>query len=154
MLQVGKQYVDPAGVYSVELPEGWDSTMVRGAVQVTGNGRNGGRRHTIVIRASQKPAMSERTLTVADFADLTEVVVRGLPRAKLEGRGDLARARLPGALFTLTFVPRGSHTSYRRTHALLVGSTHLFHVIYTSPAAEPVDESAFNIVVRTLTEGV
>jgi hypothetical protein len=157
-------YVDAAHAYRVGIPRGWTSTAVRGMTQLSPETGDAHGAQQIVIRATEKPTRrdgpsslhdgTQDETVVSELAATTESVLRGLPRAQLESRKTVESARLPGVEFSLTFVPRGMTRMYRRAHAMLVGSTHLYHVIYTSPADQPIDEDAFKTVVTTLNEGV
>ncbi len=139
--------------YVVDLPDGWTPVLVRGAVQFTPSASKLAR-HTIGVRAADRPSqIGEGTpATFGAIVATTEKALRGLPRSKLAASSPLEGAELPGARWALTFVPRGLTRSYRREHVILVGAKHVFHVMYTAPATEPVDEAAFRSVVTTLLE--
>jgi len=150
-----QRYVSSDGAFSVERPEGWNVKLLNGGLVQFSDGDAAHAKQTIVIRAADKPRelIEGKLTTIGDVIVATERVLRGMPRAKLGVRRDVGRAALLGVRFSLTFVPRGLTRTYRREHAVLMGSDHLFHVIYTSPASEPIDEAAFDHMVSTLTEG-
>jgi hypothetical protein len=139
--------------FAANPPTGWQSAEVRGNVQFTS--REPARaKHTIVIRAAEKPReLREGTPSTVDgIVDTTAIVLRALPKSNVASRTTIAGAELPGAVFSLSFVPRGLETRYRREHAVLVGKKRMFHVIYTAPADETVDKTAFDRIVTTLAE--
>jgi hypothetical protein len=145
--------------YMVATPKGWTATMVRGSAQFAPpvGAKSAGRKHTIVIRAQERPAeLTEgKPATREDMLLATEKVLRALPRATVGARTAIADSELPAARYSLTFAPPlADGRSYRREHVVIVGSKRLFHVIYTAPAGEAVDEAALVAMASTLTEGV
>jgi hypothetical protein len=149
-------YANESQGYALVRPQGWEVSEVRGHTQLAPTWDKAKAKHTIVIRAAAKSAQifEGKPTTPADLAESTERALRGLPRAKLAAKATLEGTELPGVRYSVSFVPRGLGKTYRREHALIVGSKHVFHVIYTSPANEPVDEASFKTVVATLTEEV
>ena len=139
--------------FTASLPAGWRSSFVRGNVQLTSPEQSLAK-HTIIVRAADKPReLREGTPATAEhIVDTTEQVLRGLRKAEIARRAAIVGAKLPGAVFTLSFVPRGLARPYQREHAVLVGKKRMFHIIYTAPAGEPVDKAAFERVVTTLVE--
>ena len=157
--ETGERYENAEQGYGLTQPVGWTRDLVRGSAQFAPTAGASGKRnakHTIVVRASEKPRELKegKPTTNEDVIAATELVLRGMPQAKLTAKSAIADARLPGARFSVTFVPPGHKQRYRRDHAVLVGTSRVFHVLYTGPAGEPVDEAAFNKMVFTLSEGV
>lgn len=139
--------------FSVEQPAGWADTVVRGSVQLAPVDAKLAR-HTIVVRATERPReiVEGTPATPAAIIATTEQVLRDWPRTTVAPRGHLSAARLPGARFALTFLPRRLDRTYRREHVVLVGARRVFHVMYTAPANEAIEESALDRVVATLAE--
>jgi hypothetical protein len=152
--EVGKVYRNEAQGYAVAQPDGWDVSTVREHAQLTSSSASK-RKHTIVIRSTPKPAElkeGQRT-TNATIAAATERVLRDLPHAKLEATAKkIEGTELAAVRFSLSFTPRGLARRYQREHAVLVGTKHIYHVIYTAPASEAIDEASFARVVATLSE--
>jgi hypothetical protein len=150
-----ERYANAEQRYTVAQPDGWKPAIVRGLTQFsTANADRA--KHTIVVRAADLPpeiTEGKRT-THKDVIAATERALRGLPRAKLGAPESLLTGQLPGARFSVTFVPRGKQATYRREHAVLIGTRRLYHVMYTRPDDEPIDAAAFQQMVTTLTEGV
>jgi hypothetical protein len=148
-----QRYHNETQGYAVDQPSGWSPAIVRGSAQFS-PGAADKQRHTIVVRSATKPRemIEGQPTTTEQLVAATERVLRGLPKAKLGDRAPIVGAELPGTRFTVTFVPRGQTKSYRRDHAVLVGTKRIFHVFYTSPVNEPVDEAAFKAMVTSLTE--
>lgn len=154
-----ERYTNQAQGYSVDQPVGWNPSIVRGFAQfapkqeTTRSAQN--QNHTIVVRAGliRRELKEGKPTTNDDVAAATENVLRELPRAQIGARTQLQGAVLPGVRFSMTFVPPGRTARYRREHALLFGTQRkVFHVIYTAPAGEQIDEQAFKTMVTTLGE--
>jgi len=156
-LETGEPYTNEEQAYSVLQPPGWIATSVRGSTQFTikPDGQPTKRaKHTIVVRATTKPSeLTEgKPTTRDDVIAATQKVLLALPRSTLTSTQPLPNAELSGTRFTVTFVPPAQRKEYRREHAVLVGTQHIYHVIYTAPASEAIDEAAFTEIVNTLTE--
>jgi hypothetical protein len=149
------RYLDPNKAYTVVQPDAWSPSIVRGLAELRRTD-TAHARHTIVIRASERPAsiIDGKATTREDVLASTTKALVALPGASVASPKPVADAGLPATRFSLTFQPRGLSARYRREHAVLVGAKHLYHVIYTAPAGEPIDERAFSTMVTTLTEGV
>lgn len=149
------RYANGEQRYAVAQPDGWKPATVRGVTQFSSSNADL-TKHTIVVRAADiPPEITEgKATTHKDVIAATERALRGLPRAKVGSPETLLGGELPGARFSLTFVPRGKTSTYRREHAVLIGAKRLFHVMYTRPGNEQIDEAAFKQMVTTLTEGV
>jgi hypothetical protein len=148
-------YANPAQGYSIAKPNGWEASRLRDVVELTPTDNSAKRKHTIVIRSTAKPRelREGKPATKEAIVATTERVLRGLPRAKLEAKAtSIDNSELPAMRMSISFVPQGFTRSYRREHAVLIGAKHIYHVFYTSPASEPVDEASFARVVTTLTE--
>jgi len=148
-----RRYSNEAQGYVIAQPDGWTAWEHRGFAQLTPVRSKSMQRHTIVIRAAKKPqqVVDGKPTTDADLVAATERVLRALPKSTLSTKAAFD-GELKGVRFSLSFVPRGLTRPYRREHALLLGSTHVFHIIYTSPSNEPMDEASFRTVVTTLSE--
>lgn len=142
--------------YSVAQPEGWTPSIVRGSAQFTSRAGAALKKHTIVVRAAEMPReiTEGKSTTRDDVVAATARVLNAMPRARVGEGQVVASTELPATRFSLTFLPRGFKETYRREHVVLVGSKRLYHVIYTAPAGESIDEAAFKTMVTTLTEGV
>jgi hypothetical protein len=138
--------------YSVDVPEDWVTSSPRGVAQFASPKLP---RHTIIIRVADRPKSLGESKPATDDAlvDVTEHVLASLPKATMEKRSVLTAAELPGVLFDLTFAPHGAPVRYHRAHAFLLGEEHLYHVIYSAPAGEPIQTDAYNLIVHSLTEG-
>jgi hypothetical protein len=149
------RYSDPHEAYTVVQPDGWTPGIVRGHTELRRNDAQH-KRHTIVIHSNTRPAeiTDGKATTREDVVATTTKVLRALPKASVSDARPIADTTIPATRFSLTFEPRGLATRYRREHAVLVGSKHLYHVIYTAPANEAIDEGAFTTMVSSLTEGV
>lgn len=148
-------YTDEAHGYSIAKPDGWEASPVRNGVQLSPTNGAAKRKHTIVIRSTERPRelREGQPATKDAIVATTERVLRALPRAKLESQAtSIAGTGLPATRFSLSFDPPGLARTYRREHAVLVGAKHIYHVFYTSPANEPIDEASFTRVVTTLSE--
>ncbi len=141
-----ERYVDPQDGFSVEVPAGWTSTRDRGAVIFTPGADS---RRTLVVRAvPREPSTPARKVLRA-----TRTVVRGLPGAEVQRERSLD-GDVPGVSFSLTFVPPGFDRRYARTHTVVVGDEHVFHVIDTAPAGEQRDDRVVEVAVASLREEV
>jgi hypothetical protein len=152
-----RRHVEVGQDYSVDQPDGWEATSVRGATRIAPGPSAKEAKHTITIRAADRPheIVEGKRARREDIVAATERVLRAMPQAKLEHHRELEGDALSGVRFSVTFVPRGLATKYRRQHVLLFGSSsRIFHVFYTAPAHEPVNEDAFETVVTTLRVGV
>ena len=149
-----QHYANKEQAYSIAQPDGWQVAAANGFAQLSPKSDQTKRKHTIMIRSAEKPReIAEGRITSnEDVVAATARVLRGLPRANVSAPNRIEGAELSGARFSLSFVPRGMTSRYRREHAVLVGAHHIYHVIYTSPANEPIDEASFVRVVATLTE--
>ena len=150
------RYVNKAHGYSVDQPAGWSQSTVRGVDWFAPSGEaktEKNRKHTIVVRAAERRTeLKEGTPTSKeDVIAATSQVLKSMPHAKVGASSALEGTPLPGVRFSLTFVPPGLSKTYRREHIVLMGKK-LFHVIYTAPVDEAVDETAFNSIVNTLRE--
>lgn len=152
---LGDRYVNKEQHYSVTTPNGWEVTLVRGSSQFAPRAKTANNaKHTIVVRETRKPPeLREGSATsIDDVVNSTERVLRALPQANLGDRKQLSDSELAGALFSLTFTPRGLQSPYLREQAVLVGSKHIYHVIYTAPAGELFEEPAFKTMVASFHE--
>jgi hypothetical protein len=150
----GREYLDEKHGFTIAQPEGWDIAEVRGHAQLSPTRDAKRKKHTIVIRAALKPAQIRdgQATTPAELITSTERVLQGLPRATISNKTELEGTSIPAVRFSLSFLPGSASRTYRREHALLIGSRHVYHVIYTSPANEAIDEASFKKVLTTLTE--
>jgi hypothetical protein len=148
-----KRYANKEQGYSVAEPESWTPALVRGYAQFSSSNADA-RRHTIVVRASDKPKelVEGKPTTREDVLVATEKVLRALPGVELQPARPLGGAKLAGARYSLTFTPSNAQGRYRRDQATLVGRKHVYRVIYTAPADEPIDEAAFQQMISTLGE--
>jgi hypothetical protein len=150
-----RRHASPELGLSVGSPAGWTAITKRGALELAPEAELAGRaKHTIVIRAAERPReLRDGTPATRDgLVAATETALRAFPRAKLEQTRALEGTSFDGVRVSMTFVPRGLARTYRREHAMLIGKR-LYHVMYTAPAGEPIDEDAFKTVLTTLGEG-
>ena len=150
----GREYISEKHGYAVAQPEGWEVAEVRGFAQLSPQADAKRKKHTIVIRAANKPPQIRdgQSTTPAEIVESTERVLQGLPRAKLSKKTQVEGSSLPAVRFSVSFVPSGVTRTYRREHALLIGSKRVYHIFYTSPANEAIDEASFRKVITSLTE--
>lgn len=155
-LDLGDRYISPEQAYSLVQPSGWTASTLHGFAQFkpTADVKRTG--HTIMVRAAAKPhELSEgKPTTREDVIEATEKVLRALPNATLGATHPVENAELHGAHYSLRFLHSTRKTEFRRDHAVLVGSRHVYHVIYTAPASDAIDTGAFEQIVNTLREGV
>jgi hypothetical protein len=133
--------------YSLQEPDGWTPTRVRNSMQFTAPNTPQTRRHAIVVRTAPIPKES----STAELVVATERVLRALPAARMDEPRIWSNGTLPGTRFSVTFKPSGQHATYVREHAVLFGRR-MFHVIYTAPAGEKIDEAAFLKILNSLNE--
>lgn len=140
--------------FSLDVPDGWSSETVRGLMQFATDAPNL-EKHTVVIRSAVRPAeLSDGVAsTQRELESATKKVLLAMPEAELGSSATLIDAKLSGVRFSMTFAPKGLARRYRREHVLLVGSHHVYHVIYTSPAEQAIDEASFKTMYSTLAEG-
>lgn len=132
--------------FSVDLPVAWKAQRDRGAVVFTAPASP---RRTIAVRTVPRPVgMKARKALAA-----TRTVISSMPDAKVIDERALS-GELVGAAFELTFTPPGANRKYSRTHVVLVGETHIFHVVETSPAAERINDELLENAVASLREEV
>lgn len=139
-----ERYEDAQHHYSLLLPSGWKPATVRDATELA---PPDAKRHRIVIRHSEKGTRPD-----AQIVSATETVLKSLPAAlSYSDEGAVVAGQLHGQRYRVTYVPPGLHERFQRTHIVLLGRN-VFHIIYTAPAGERVNETALNEVINTLTE--
>ena len=150
-----QRYSDPDKTYVVAQPSEWEAAITRGHTELRSTDRQR-TRHTIVIRSAVRPReiVDGKPTTREDVVTATTKALRALPRSSVRAVTTVEDTEIPATRFSLTFQPRGLSALYRREHVLLLGAKHLYHVSYTAPANEAIDERAFSTMVTTLTEGV
>jgi hypothetical protein len=148
-------FSDHAGGYSTVEPDAtWTKSTDRGAVIFVGTGNRS--KHTIVIRAAEKPSqLAENTpSTPTNVAIATERVLSAMPGARVEKKWQVEGTDLPTTEFSLTFTPTAaSRRTYQRRHAEITASKHIFHVVYTAPADEDIDQATYDAMVAAIQEG-
>ena len=130
----GNLHLDPEGHVSFVVPAGFKLTHDHGAWVLVGEKDLTGA--TIAIRSVARDAWSsDRNLAMVRSA--TETALRAYPEASLRGPTVLEGAPYPGFAFDVTFRPPSKRAArYRRRHAALISSEHVFHVIETWPATQ------------------
>jgi len=146
-------YKAPDGSFSVDAAEDWTASIDRGASLFVP--AKGGKQ-TIVVRSStrHKELKEGHQASNDDLANATADVLGRLPSAAIEKRWKVSGDGLSGEAFSVRFTPQTVHQPYHRTHVVLFGKSKLFHVIYTAPADDTIDESALNEMVSSLREEV
>lgn len=149
-----RRVADEIGSFSLDVPEAWTSSTVRGLKQFSSDAPKR-EKHTVVIRSAVRPAELADGVPSRqrELETVTKKALLAMPEAELRSSVMLIDARLAGVRFSMTFAPRGLSRRYRREHVLLVGSHHIYHVIYTSPASDMIDEASFKTMYSTLAEG-
>jgi hypothetical protein len=148
----GDRYVNQEQAYSLELPDGWQATSVRGAIRLAPNGNS---KHSITIRSAPRLDQIEGKILTNDvLAAETLRTLQALPRMHLVNKAPVEGTEIPGETFTLTFVPTGQRNMYRRTHVVLLGTKHIFHVIEVAPDGDSLDERSLKELVTTFKEEV
>ena len=147
-----QRYENRSQGYSVAQPDGaWRETTDQGATMFIGTARA---RHTITLRSTARPmTLGELACNIDNVAATTKHVLLAMPNAKLVGELTPVGTELPARQFMLTYKPgRTKGKTYQRLDAVVVGEKHIFHVIYTAPASEPIDEQTFTEMVQTIRE--
>lgn len=144
-------YINKDQHYALEAPRGWEVHDVGGLSQFSSPAF---RKHAIVVRVADRPSSLGENKPSTDDAivGVTEAVLKDLPKAVLASKSVVTGSEVPGVMFELTFAPHRATGRYRRAHAVLVGKTHLYHVIYSAPASESLQRDVFNAIVRSLSE--
>ncbi len=137
--------VDDEG-FSCDLPTGWTPARDRGSVVFTTPGQP---RRTVVIRSIPR---SERG-TDGAFLSATDTVMNGLPGVELASKRTLTGS-LAGAIYELSFVPPSASERFTRTHVVLLGKSHVFHVIETEPASAESHDALVTRLVASFREEV
>jgi hypothetical protein len=117
-------FVNKEQHYRVELPQGWEANDAHGLSQFSSPKLG---KHAIVVRVADRPAsLGEGKPNNNDaIVDVTERVLKDLPKAKLSSRAVINGSDTPGVLFELTFAPHSARGRYHRAHALLLGKSRL-----------------------------
>ena len=138
--------------YSLDAPDGWTQSTVRGMAQFSSPKLP---RETIVVRVADRPSSLGESKPATDDAlgDMTQHVLASLPKGVMGMTSPVSGGELPGVVFNVTFSPHTAPGRYHRAHAFLLGKQHLFHVIYSAPADEPMQWDAYNVIVHSLSEG-
>jgi hypothetical protein len=112
--------------FSIAAPAAWTHDRDRGAILFTSPDDA---RRTLAIRSVviADPVQQRKAL------DATRIVVEALPDVRVTSTRPVDGA-MRGVAYELTFVPPGSRERYARTHVVLVGDQHVYHVIETQPA--------------------
>lgn len=132
--------------FSIVEPNEWSSHRDQGAVIFVSPENH---RRTLAIRSIE--ASDQKTQRKA--VDATKVVLDGLPGVKLAATKRIERP-LPGISYELTFAPPGSRERYARTHVVLVGEEHVYHVIETVPANEAKRDGLVQSILASFREEV
>ena len=136
--------------YSVGHPDGWVTSEDLGATRFASPiGKQ-----TIVVRSAPRPneIVEGKPTNIEDVVEATRAALQRLTRVELSTPARLDGGEFPGARFSFTFNPQSTQRAYQRTHVVLLGQRHLFHVIQTSPVGEKLDEQAMQAMVATLVE--
>ena len=112
----------------------------------------GSRSASSVLTRRSAERRKGREMTKPAIVDVTERVLKDLPKAKLSSRAVINGSDTPGVLFELTFAPHSARGRYHRAHALLLGKSRLYHVIYSAPDREASRWDAYTAIVRSLNE--
>jgi hypothetical protein len=130
--------------FSCSVPADWTSSNDRGAVILHPPGSSA---RTIAIRAVpvNSPEAAQKVI------DATDIVLRGLPSATVSAKREVS-ASLPATAYRLTFTPPNAKGLYKRTHVVLVGERHVFHVIDTAPSKVAADDATRNQLIASFTE--
>jgi hypothetical protein len=139
----GNVYTNQPQGYSVEAPNAWSVLNDRGSTRFVLPGV----KTSITIRSAPRNGAGDDEL-VSD----TMRTLQALPRARISDRTRFEGAAMPGESFTLTYRPNGATVTYQRTHIVLLGRKHVFHVIYIAPDNTPVDRQGLRDMVTTLRE--
>jgi hypothetical protein len=138
--------------YSLDVPDGWKQSIDRASARFAP--KSGGK-HTIVVRSAPKPEQIDgKSTTDEAVIAATRRVLAAMPSAKIEPAEPIPSARFATFRFALTFAPAGLKARYRRSHYVLIGSRHVFHVFCTVPIDEQLDEEVLTNIVGTLEEEV
>lgn len=150
-----QRYENKSQGYSVAQPnDAWTESVDRGATVFTTVERQ---KHTIVVRSTARPdSLGENApCTMDNLAAATKRVLLGMPGAKMVRQDSPEGTELPAKQFVLTFRPStGKGKLYQRHDAVVLGEKHIFHVIYTAPATDTIDEQTLNEMIQTIREGV
>lgn len=136
--------------YSVGQPEGWVTSDDQGATRFAAPSG----KQTIVVRSAHRPKeiVEGKPTTTEDIVDATRAALQRLSRDKLGSPLRIEGGGLPGVQFSFKFRPQSAPKTYQRTHVVLIGERHLFHVMQTGPLDEKLDEQAMQAMVATLVE--
>lgn len=134
---------EPEG-FSLMAPPAWSSHRDRGAVMFVSADEP---RRTLAVRSvvMGDPDAQAKALQA------TRTVVEHLPAVEVTATRPVD-GPLPGVVYELTFVPPGARERYARTHAVLVGDQHVFHVIETRPASGAKRDGTAQDVIASLRE--
>jgi len=132
--------------FSCDLPTGWTPARDRGSVVFTTPAQP---RRTVVVRSIPR---SERGTDVA-YLSAADTVMNGLPDVEVASKRTLTGA-LGGAIYELSFVPPGVGERFTRTHVVLLGEDHVFHVIETEPATAETRDDVVTRLIGSFREEV
>jgi hypothetical protein len=132
--------------FSLAAPRDWTSSRDKGAV-IFASPENP--RRTLAIRSlvAGDPTIQEQALAA------TQTVLEKLPEARITATRRLT-GPMRGIAYELTFVPPGARRRYARTHVVLVGDQHVFHVIETVPAGDARKDGLVDAVIASFREEV
>lgn len=134
---------EPEG-FSLAPPPAWSSHRDRGAVMFVSADEP---RRTLAVRS----VIIGDPDAQAKAVHATRTVLEHLPGVEVTATRPVD-GPLPGVVYELTFVPPGARERYARTHAVLVGDQHVFHVIETRPAAGANRDGTAQAVIASLRE--
>jgi hypothetical protein len=134
--------------FSVGALDGW--TLARRGEDAVLTAESGGSQTIAVRTGRRKPGLDRND--PSSIIAATERVLAAMPRVKL-GPGLAVRAgALEGRRYDLRFVPPGRDREYQRTHVVLVGERHFWHLVHTAPADAAMDARAFDSIVASFAE--
>ena len=135
--------------YSIGQPDGWSSSDDQRATRFTSPSG----KQTVVVRSVPRPKeiVEGKPTTSEDVVEATRAALQRLTREKLEAPTRVD-GELSGTRFSFTFQPPSTGKPYRRNHAVLLGRSHIFHVIQTAPLGEKLDEQVLQEMISTLVE--
>ncbi len=132
--------------FSCELPTAWTSERDKGSVIFTSEAQA---KRTVVVRSI---ARSDTAVDQA-FLNATDVVMQGLPDVEITSKRAVT-GTLPGMQYELSFVPPRAAGRYARTHVILLGKEHVFHVIETAPLGTATDDALLTRLIGSFKEEV
>ena len=141
----GERFTSEDVPFSCELPRDWAAHGDRGAILFTSTAHA---KRTIAVRVVPLAGAD-----AAKVLDATRVAIERLPEVR---RTDtrVVDGDLDCTFYELSFVPPGLRSRYARTHVVLVGEHHVFHVIETAPAGTGRDDAIVaNLIASFREEG-